>query len=67
MNNKINQQLQMEVYVEHGVAKLRYKPKPKKDLFSVEAQEGDHNSQAKGKEFSRASLRKQPGSSSTIK
>lgn len=39
MNNKMNQQLQMEVYVEHGVAKLRYKPKPTKDLFPVEAQE----------------------------
>ena len=39
MNKKMNQQLQMEVYVEHGVAKLRYKPKPKKDLFPVEVQE----------------------------
>lgn len=35
----MNQQLEMEVYVEHGVAKLQYKKKPTKDLFSAEAQE----------------------------
>ena len=39
MNNKMNQQLEMEVYVEHGVSKLRYKPKPTKNLFPAEAQE----------------------------
>ena len=39
MNKRINQQLETEVYVEHGVAKLQYKPKPKRDLFPVEAQE----------------------------
>lgn len=38
MNNKINQQLQIEVYVEHGVAKLRYKKKRTKVLYPAEAQ-----------------------------
>ena len=37
MSNKINQQLQMEVYAEHGVAKLRYKKKPTKVLYPAEA------------------------------
>ena len=39
MNNKTYKQLEFEPYVEHGVAKLRFKAKPTKNLFPAEAQE----------------------------
>ena len=39
MNNKTYQQLELEPYVEHGVAKLRYKEPLTKDMFPEEAQD----------------------------
>ena len=38
MNKKTYQQLQFEPYVEHGVAKLRYKQPLTKELFQEDAQ-----------------------------
>ena len=38
MNNKTYQQLEFEPYVEHGVAKLRYKQTLTKEMFPEEAQ-----------------------------
>ena len=39
MNNKTDQQLELELYFEHGVAKLRYKEPHAKEIFSEEAQD----------------------------
>ena len=39
MNKKTYQQLEFEPYVEHGVAKLRYKEPLTKDMFPEEAQD----------------------------
>ena len=39
MNKKTYQQLEFEPYVEHGVAKLRYKQPITKDMFPEEAQD----------------------------
>ena len=39
MNKKTYQQLKFEPYVEHGVAKLRYKEPLTKDMFPEEAQD----------------------------
>ena len=39
MNNKTYQQLEIEPYIEHGVAKLRYKQPITRDMFAEEAQE----------------------------
>lgn len=39
MNKKTYKQLEFEPYVEHGVAKLRYKQPITKDMFPEEAQE----------------------------
>lgn len=38
MNNKAYQQLEFEPYVEHGVAKLRYKEPITKEIFREDAQ-----------------------------
>ena len=38
MNNKTYKQLKFEAYVEHGVAKLRYKEPLTKAIFLQEAQ-----------------------------
>ena len=39
MNNMTYKQLEFEPYVEHGVAKLRYKQPITKDMFPEEAQD----------------------------
>ena len=39
MNKEIYKQLEMEPYVEHGVAKLRYKEPLAKEMFPEEGQE----------------------------
>ena len=39
MNNKTYQQLEFEPYVEHGLAKLRYKQPLTKEMFQEEAQD----------------------------
>ena len=39
MNKKTYQQLEFEPYVEHGVAKLRYKQPLTKEMFPEEAQD----------------------------
>ena len=39
MNKKTYQQLEMEPYVEHGVAKLRYNEQLTKEMFPEEAQD----------------------------
>ena len=39
MNHKTYKQLEFEPYVEHGVAKLRYKEPLAKEMFAEEAQE----------------------------
>ena len=39
MTNKTYKQLEMEPYVEHGIAKLRYKEALTKEMFPEEAQD----------------------------
>ena len=39
MNHKTYKQLEMEPYVEHGVAKLRYNEPLTKEMFPEEAQD----------------------------
>ena len=39
MTNKTYKQIELEPYVEHGVAKLRYKQPITKDMFPEETQE----------------------------
>lgn len=39
MNNKTNQQLELESYFEHGKAMLRHKESITKEMFPDEAQE----------------------------